>query len=272
MKVKKQRIATYAKQIEKIEPIFGALQRIDHKCREQGLAGYHGLLIDYLQCSSESFMPCVDIAAKSKLFSVVVDSLETAKQVLEINKQFKGGVINIYPLETMEQMKRPARSVPATAKSMLDIVSLTPSADPRLQHLLEHIFGKVVLVRSYDEAMQVAKQHNLACITADLEVVYAGAFISKVGHYNRAQMDRFSVYQQLYRLKGEVAAMQQRMKAGQADRDKNDLSDLEAYRDLQRAEVALSQLRQAAHQLSASEFELRSQISHKQNNLREIEK
>ena len=34
--------------------------------------------------------------------------------------------------------------------------------------------------------MSVAKEHNLTCITADLDVVYAGAFISKVGHYNRA--------------------------------------------------------------------------------------
>lgn len=272
MRVKQQRIASFAKQIEKVEPIFGALQRIDHKCKEMGLAGYRGLLIDFLQCSSDNFMSCVDIAAKSKLFSIVVDSLETAKQVLEINKQIKGGVINIYPLETMELMRRPAKAVPASAKSLLDIVSLTPSADPRLQCLLESIFGKVVLVRQYEEAMQVAKDHDLTCITADLEVVYAGAFISKVGHYNRAQMDRFSVYQQLFRLKGEVDAMRQRVQAVQADRDKNDLSDLEAFRDLQRAEVTLSQLRQAAHKLSASELELRSQISHKRANLREIEK
>lgn len=69
---------------------------------------------------------------------------------------------------------------------MLDIVQLSPSADRRLQLLLSSIFAKVVLVKSYDEGMQVAKEHNLTCITTDLEVVYAGAFISKVGHYNRA--------------------------------------------------------------------------------------
>jgi len=68
---------------------------------------------------------------------------------------------------------------------MLDIVRLSASADRRLQDLLENIFSKVVLVRSYDEGMQVAKEHNLTCITADLEVVYAGAFITRVGHYNR---------------------------------------------------------------------------------------
>jgi chromosome segregation ATPase len=69
---------------------------------------------------------------------------------------------------------------------MLDVVQLSPSADQRLQLLLSSIFAKVVLVKSYEEGMQVAKEHNLTCITADLQVVYAGAFISKVGHYNRA--------------------------------------------------------------------------------------
>lgn len=155
------------------------------------------MLVDYLNCSSESFQPCVDIAAKSKLFSVIVDSLETAKQVLEINQQIRGGVISIYPLETMEEMKRPTKTAPEGTKSMLDIVTLSPKADKRLAHLVEHIFGKVVLVKGYDEAMAVAKQHNLTCITSEFEVVYAGAFISRVGHFNRAQIDRYGAYRQL---------------------------------------------------------------------------
>jgi len=71
-------------------------------------------------------------------------------------------------------------------------------------------------------------------------------------------MDRFSVYQQLYRLKCETEAMALKMNALQADRDRNDVSDLEAFRDLQRAEVTLSLLRQSAQKLSAAEFELKS--------------
>ena len=52
-------------------------------------------------------MPCIDLAAKSKLFSIVVDTLETAKQVLDINKSIRGGVINIYPLETLDKKQMP---------------------------------------------------------------------------------------------------------------------------------------------------------------------
>jgi chromosome segregation ATPase len=45
--------------------------------------------------------PLIDIAGKHKLTSIIVDTLQTAKKVLEINKEIKGGVINIYPIETL---------------------------------------------------------------------------------------------------------------------------------------------------------------------------
>ena len=193
VKIHQNRISGFTKQIEKVEPIFGVLQRIEQMAKAQNISGFRGLLIDHLICKSESFMSCVDVAAKSKLFAIVVDDMETAKRILEINKSIKGGMIQIYPLETLE-MRKPAKRIPDGVKSMLDVVSLAESADKRMQALLDNIFGKVVLVKSYDEGMRVAKDHDLTCITSDLEVVYAGAFISKVGHYNRAQQARFSVY------------------------------------------------------------------------------
>lgn len=110
-------------------------------------------MIDYLECTSENFMPCVDIAAKSKLFSVIVDTMETAKQVLEANKAVKGGVINVYPLETLDQVAGHQRLPVEGTKSLLDIVKLKPGADGRLQNLVSNIFGKVVLVRNYEQAM-----------------------------------------------------------------------------------------------------------------------
>ena len=60
-------------------------------------------MLDFLEID-QRFAACVDLAAKGKLFSIIVDDLETAKQVLEINNQIKGGVINIYPLSIVEQM------------------------------------------------------------------------------------------------------------------------------------------------------------------------
>lgn len=50
------------------------------------IEGYKGRFIDYLTSKYESFTPCLDIAAKQKLMSIIVDTLETASKVVEINK------------------------------------------------------------------------------------------------------------------------------------------------------------------------------------------
>ena len=91
--------------------------------------------------------------------------------------------------------------------------------------------------------MQVAKTHNLTCITSDFEVVYAGAFISKVGHYNRAQLDRFGGYSQLAALKAEQESLLTTMKEVLVQRDQIDAEDVQAHRSVQRAEATLMQLR-----------------------------
>ena len=52
--------------------------------------------------------------------------------------------------------------------------------------------------------MEIAKKHDLTCITADLQVVHAGAYLTNAGHYNRASLDRFTLYQQIKQAKSEV--------------------------------------------------------------------
>ena len=52
--------------------------------------------------------------------------------------------------------------------------------------MVENVFSKVVISKTYTEAMEIAKNHNLTCITSDFQVVHAGAFLTRVGHYNRS--------------------------------------------------------------------------------------
>ena len=86
LKVKSDRLATLSKQFEKSEPIYPTLERIDQKAR-QSIDGYMGRFIDYLECSSDKFAPCIDIAAKSVLNSIIVDTLDTAEKIVNLNKE-----------------------------------------------------------------------------------------------------------------------------------------------------------------------------------------
>jgi len=37
------------------------------------------------------------------------------------------------------------------------------------------------MVKDYTEAMKIAKDHGYTCVTPELQVVYAGAFVTRVG-------------------------------------------------------------------------------------------
>jgi hypothetical protein len=84
--------------------------------------------------------------------------------------------------------------------------------------LVHNIFYKVVMVRDYPTALQYAKDHKLTCITPDQQVVYSGAFITKVGS-SRAQTTENRVTLLL-----KIASLQ---------REHHDLS--EAFSSLQRS-------------------------------------
>jgi chromosome segregation ATPase len=88
-------------QLERIEPVYSTIKKLRALIKEKDLPGFKGLLIDFLEFDSK-ISSVIDLAAKSKLFSIVVEDLEAAKQVLTLNKQIKGGVVNIYPLALID--------------------------------------------------------------------------------------------------------------------------------------------------------------------------
>ena len=61
--------------------------------------------MDFVECTNPQFNAVVDIAGKQKLFCSIVDQLEDAQELLALNKEVKGGVINIHPLATLDQIE-----------------------------------------------------------------------------------------------------------------------------------------------------------------------
>lgn len=52
--------------------------------KEKNIQGFKGLLIDFLEFDHK-ISSIVDLAAKSKLFSIIVEDLDTAKEILALN-------------------------------------------------------------------------------------------------------------------------------------------------------------------------------------------
>ena len=66
--------------------------------------------------------------------------------------------------------KKEANLPPASndVRSMIEFVKLKPTADKRLENLVQNIFSKVVMVKEYSKALTIAKDFKLTCVTPDL--------------------------------------------------------------------------------------------------------
>lgn len=192
-----------------------------------------------------------------------------------MNAQIKGGVINIYPLQIIDQLKSDKqRTYPnlQEVRPLTKFVTLKPNSDPRLAKLVQNTFSKVVMVTNYPLAMQVAKEHNLTCITPDHQIVYAGAFITQVGQFNRMTMDRPTLYRRISGIEGQIEEKVVQAFGFEKHRDQLADRDLEAMRKLQRAEVNIASLKSGYQQMKSMLFEYRSQVEYKQQHTAEVER
>ncbi|TNV73888.1 hypothetical protein FGO68_gene5106 [Halteria grandinella] len=260
--------------LEKVEPIFATLKKLRGLIRERGIQGYKGLLIEFLEFDPK-FSQCIDLAAKSKLFSIIVEDLDSAKEILKLNNEIKGGVIQIYPLSIIHQVtQEKQRNYPdrADTRPLHTLIKLKHDADNRLSTLVRNLFSKVLLVRDYPVAMEVAKQWNLTCITADLQIVHAGAFITQVGSYNRSQADRVTLYRKVSTIEKEVEEKVVQSLQFDKLRDQETERELDCLRRIQKADVSVTSLKNAYQQLSSMLFELKAQHDHKVQHTGELER
>lgn len=78
LKTFKSKLTQSQQFLDKTDPSYVTIRRVDQACREQNLPGYKGILIDHLKVSESRFDAVVDIAGKSKLFSIITDDMITA--------------------------------------------------------------------------------------------------------------------------------------------------------------------------------------------------
>jgi len=232
--------------------------------------GFLGLLIDFIECPSQ-FLPCLDIAAKSKLFSIVCSDMPTAKRILELNDSVKGGVINLYPLSNAQEAKLKKLPEMKDAVPLLDKIKLKEGTDPRLYGTFYNLFSKVYLVKDYTTAMTLASSHGVTAITPDYQIVYAGAFVTKVGQFN-LNFDRLTIYQRSATLLQEYEQKQAQYSALEAQKGELDRKDLELLREIQKQEIALSKARVWLQNNQKTFYEIQGHMQQKEKQIKEVER
>ena len=199
------------------------------------IPGLYGLVLDLIDANPK-VRNAIDLILKDRLYTLIVDSMETAKKILDENKKINGPVINIIPLDFIEddenndtaidsdeddewiindsqqnndyfnkfKKKDMTNTQLAGAKSFLDFIKINedfimknPEIDTKkLDKILENYFNKCQLVKDYETGMKYAKMYRFTCVTSANEVIYGGGYLTHMGHFDYNKQ-RISLYSKL---------------------------------------------------------------------------
>lgn len=149
------------------QALASGLNAITRIARDGNYTGVHGPLIDLFHCSNE-FNTAVEVTAGNSLFNVVVDTDETAAQlVTRMNQERVGGRITFMPLNLIKS-KLPEYPQSDDAIPLVSQLQF----EPVYQAVMAEIFGKTLVCRNMEVASQYAKSARLDCITLDGDQVH----------------------------------------------------------------------------------------------------
>lgn len=202
-------------QLNKSDLNLASLLRLQAKL--QGTPGYYGFLIDNIEIPSK-ILHCVEHLFRGKLFSIIVEDEEVANKVLAVNRQIKGGKVNVYPLSWVDPQVDSVVYPPESESIIIHRhIRQKPTSQANLQNLIDSTFKGSLIVESLSDATRLSKSFDCTCITMENEIVYPKAFLSRLGYFDQSAMvlDRYLKYlraaEELHKLQGALKAAEARV-------------------------------------------------------------
>jgi len=131
----------------------------------KGFSGVHGPLSEVLTVD-DAHQPAVESALGETLNYVIVDTLESARTILQNFSAQKHGRVTLIPLDLLEKISPAAPSI-GNMTSLANVIS-TP---PPYKKIIDILLGDVYLVDNLEQAIaQSGKSHNARFVTPDGEL------------------------------------------------------------------------------------------------------
>lgn len=119
---------------------------------------------------SDKYKTCAEIVGGNSLFNIVVDTDDTASLLMAELNRMKGGRVTFVPLNRITPESN--FEMPSASSQEGKSVQFTPlmkkiKYDSKFEPVIQHIFGRTVVVKHLDSGLKLAKQFNLNAITLD---------------------------------------------------------------------------------------------------------
>lgn len=175
--------------------------KLKQEVAKRQIKGFYGILLDLVDIP-EYLRGSLNQLGLGSLFTIVVDSFETAKKVIETNKDLKLGKINLYPLEAADDdegedpeheglfehiTKTRKRQYPDDDEIAVFEKEITPkdqfeNINRQLKYMIKDLFKDQIMVETLETAVQYSKEYFLDCVTLKGEIYRRGGITCDLGY------------------------------------------------------------------------------------------
>ena len=153
-------------------------QFADENRNQDIIKGYHGTLIENLECDP-AFYTAVEVIAGNRLNYHIVDSdVIATRLVKEFNAARQRGEIHFLPLNVLDVQSNNLPSI-SGASPLIDQLQWVPKAE----RAVRHVFNRIMLCEDFNSATRTARQYDVDCVTLDgqqiisIEIIISSFFI-----------------------------------------------------------------------------------------------
>ena len=119
---------------------------------------------------SDKYKTCAEIVGGNSLFNIIVDTDDTASLLMAELNRMRGGRATFVPLNRITPDSN--FTMPSASSEEGRSVPFTPlmkkiKYDSKFEPVIQHIFGRTVVVKHLDNGLKLARQFNLNAITLD---------------------------------------------------------------------------------------------------------
>lgn len=242
---------------------FSTICKLKEIIKERDITGFYGLFIDVIQFEPRLRLS-IESLAKNKLYSVIVEDYDTAKILVQINKEIRGGMLNIYPLTWTKELKVKQRNYPKSQDAMVlkDKIKISKdfaNKNEEIETLIGHIFGKALLVKNYDLALKFSQEYKLNCVTAKGEIVYSQGYLTKVG-FCEAAPEKLNLYLKYQSIEAALQSQNDTLEFERKKTNQLHSSEISLLRDMQELGIKESHIKKNNETLKVKLEDLKTNI------------
>jgi len=159
--------------------------------------GYHGTLIENLECDP-AFYTAIEVIAGNRLNYHIVDSdIIATRLVKEFNTARQRGEINFLPLNVLDVQSNNLPKI-SGASPLIDQLQWIPKSE----RAIRHVFNRIMLCEDLNSATRTARQYDVDCVTLDGDQVQRRGALT--GGYIDKKVSRFEMQRTLKQLKDNL--------------------------------------------------------------------